>query len=152
MGEVTRDARRAKSCLVAPEAGDKVLCALDGETVYVLAVLEGRPEGTRVAVEGALDIVAQGGRVSVRSADSVDVKGGKSVSIAGPKLDVRAADGSIAIDQLGYLGKRVMAEVGKAVVAARELDSLADRVMQRARRVFRFVEEVDQTRASRRAR
>jgi uncharacterized protein DUF3540 len=147
IGDTSLGARRAKSCLVAPEPGDKVLCALDAEAVYVLSVLEGARATTRVAVEGALDIVAQGGRVSVRSSESVELGGGKAVSIAGPKLDVRAAEGSVAIDKLGFVSKLVMAEVGKAVIAAREIDSLADRIMQRARRIFRFVEEIDQTRA-----
>ncbi|WP_437568524.1 DUF3540 domain-containing protein [Sorangium sp. So ce542] len=147
LGEVSLGARRAKGCLVAPEPGDKVLCALDAEVVYVLSVLEGEGATTRVDVEGALELTARRGRVSVRGAESVDVSGGKAVSITGPKLDVRAADGSVAIDKLGFFGRLVMAEVGKAVVAARELDSLADRVVQRARRVFRLVEEIDQTRA-----
>lgn len=147
MGEAEKHARCAKSCLVAPEAGDRVLCALEGDSVYVLAVLEGTTTSTRVAVPGELDIVAQGGRMSLRSPDAVNVQGGSAISMTSPKLEMRAASGSIAIDQLMFLGKRVMAEAGKVVVAARELDTLADRVVQRAKRVFRFVEDVDQTQA-----
>jgi hypothetical protein len=34
-----RPARRAASCLISPGPGDEVLCALDGETDFILAVL-----------------------------------------------------------------------------------------------------------------
>jgi hypothetical protein len=34
-----RPARRAASCLISPSPGDEVLCALDGETAFILAVL-----------------------------------------------------------------------------------------------------------------
>ncbi|WP_438040504.1 DUF3540 domain-containing protein [Sorangium sp. So ce128] len=53
------EARRAKSCLVAPEAGDKVLCAIEPEGVYVLAVLDGRDGApTKLATDGDLEVQA----------------------------------------------------------------------------------------------
>ena len=41
LGDDRFEARRAKSCLVAPEPGDRVLCALEDDGVFVLAVREG---------------------------------------------------------------------------------------------------------------
>lgn len=141
-------ARRAKSCLVAPEIGDKVLCAFGPEGTFVLAVLEGR-EGaaTRLAADGDLHLQSQGGRVAVSAPEGVDVVSGGAVAMTSAELHVRAGKGSVAVDDLGFFGKLVRAEVAKIALAAEEVDSVLTRLTQRAKRVFRFVEEIDQTRA-----
>jgi hypothetical protein len=140
--------RRAKSCLVAPEVGDKVLCALEPEGGFVLAVLEGR-EGapTRLAADGDLHIQSRGGRVAVSSPKGVDVVTGGDLAMTSSELHVRAGKGSIAVEELGFFGRLVQAEVAKVALAAQEVDTMVTRLTQRAKRVFRFVEEIDQTRA-----
>ncbi|KYF52204.1 hypothetical protein BE08_20940 [Sorangium cellulosum] len=142
------EARRAKSCLVAPEAGDKVLCAIDPDGVYVLAVLEGR-EGapTKLAADGDLEIQARGGRLAVCASERVDIVGAREVAMTGAEVHVRAPKGSIAIQELGFFGRLVQAEVAKVALVAQEVDSRLTRLTQRVKRVFRFVEELDQTRA-----
>jgi len=141
-------ARRAKSCLVAPEAGDRVLCAATAEGVFVIAVLEGR-EGaaTKIAADGDLELSARGGRVAVCASSSVDVVAGGAVAMSGGEVHVRAKKGSIAVEELGFFGKLLQAEVSKVALVAEQVDSVVTRVTQRAKRVFRFVEEIDQTRA-----
>lgn len=142
------EARRAKSCLVAPEVGDSVLCALSPEGAFVVAVLAGR-EGasTKVGVDGDLHLQARGGRVSVCSSEGVDIVSGGDVAMTGAELHVRAKKGSIAIEELGFFGRLVQAEVARVSLVAQEVDSVLTRLTQRAKRVFRFVEEIDQTRA-----
>jgi len=147
-GSGTYQARRAKSCLVAPDLGDRVLCAVEPGGSFVLAVLEGR-EGvpTRLAADGDLHIQSRDGRVAISSPDGVDIVSGGAVAVTSAELHVRAAKGSVAIDELGFFGKLVRAEVAKVVLAAEEVDMVLTRLTQRAKRVFRFVEELDQTRA-----
>lgn len=147
-GAGTSQARRAKSCLVAPEVGDKVLCAFAPGGSFVLAVLEGR-EGvpTRLAAEGNLHIQSRDGRVAISSREGVDIVSGGAVAMTSTELHVRAGKGSIAVDELGFFGKLLRAEVAKIALAAQEVDTVLTRLTQRAKRVFRFVEEIDQTRA-----
>jgi hypothetical protein len=149
LGTGTCEARRAKSCLVAPEVGDSVLCALepDGEA-FVVAVLAGR-EGapTKLAVDGDLALQARGGRVSLCSSEGVDIVSGGAVAMTSTELHVRAKKGTMAIEELGFFGRLVQAEVAKVSLVAQEFDSVLTRLTQRAKRVFRFVEEIDQTRA-----
>ncbi|MBW2456842.1 MAG: DUF3540 domain-containing protein [Deltaproteobacteria bacterium] len=142
------EARRAKSCLVAPELGDRVLCAIEQDAVFVLAVLEGR-EGaaTRLTAEGDLRLQAPAGRVSVCSGKGVDIIAAEDVAVTTHTVNVRAKHGSVAVDELGYLGKLVRVQVGKVALFAEEIDSRMTRLTQRAKRVFRFVEDLDQTRA-----
>lgn len=142
------EARRAKSCLVAPEVGDKVLCAVDAEGAFILAVLEGR-EGARtlLAVSGDLELQARGGRASVSASEGVDIVSAGAVAVTSSELHLRARKGSVAIDELGFFGRLVRAEVTRVALVAQEVDSVLTRLTQRAKRVFRFVEEIDQTRA-----
>ena len=148
VGPETCRARRAKGCLVAPEVGDRVLCAFEAEGGFVLTVLEGR-EGapTRLTAEGDLHLQSHGGRVAVSSPSGVDVVSGGELAMTSAELHVRAARGSIAVEELGFFGRLVQAEVAKVALAAQEIDTTVTRLTQRAKRVFRFVEELDQTRA-----
>jgi Protein of unknown function (DUF3540) len=147
-GAGTWQARRAKSCLVAPEIGDAVLCASGPEGVFVLAVLRGA-EGapTRVEAEGDLHIRSREGRVALSSPEGVDLVSGGFVAVTSAEVHVRAAKGSVAVEELGYLGRLVQAEVARVALVAHEVDSALERLTLRAKRVFRFVEEIDQTRA-----
>ncbi|WP_437957665.1 DUF3540 domain-containing protein [Sorangium sp. So ce119] len=142
------EARRAKSCLVTPEVGDKVLCAIEPEGLYLLAVLEGR-EGapTKLAADGDLEVQARGGQVAICASRRVDIASGGGVAVTGTEVHVRAAKGSVAVEELGFFGRLVQAEVAKVALVAQEVDSRLTRLTQRAKRVFRFVEELDQTRA-----
>ncbi len=141
-------ARRAKSCLVAPEAGDRVLCAVEADATYVLAVLDGREgAGTRVVADGDLRLQARGGRASVSATDGVDLVSGADVSVTGADLHVRAKKGSVALEDLGFVGRVLRADVGKIALLAREVDSICTRLSTRAKRIFRFVEDLEQTRA-----
>ena len=144
----TFTAVRAKSCLLSPEPGDKVLCAIDSEGVYVIAVLAGRDNAaTTIAADGDLQLQARGGRVTVCGSAGVDIAAAGPVAVTGAEIHVQARKGSIAVEELGYLGRLVQAEVAKVAVLAQEVDSVVTRLSQRAKRVFRFVEELDQTRA-----
>ena len=149
LGTGTCEARRAKSCLVAPEVGDSVLCALEPDgAAFVVAVLAGR-EGapTKLAVDGDLALQARGGRVSLCSSEGVDIVSGGAVAMTSTELHVRAKKGTMAIEELGFFGRLVQAEVAKVSLVAQEVDSVLTRLTQRAKRVFRFVDEIDQTRA-----
>jgi Protein of unknown function (DUF3540) len=148
VGAGTWQARRAKSCLVEPGIGDTVLCASAPEGAFVLAVLQGAPGApTEIAADGDLRIEARGGRVVVTSPEGVDLVSGGRVAVTSSELDVRARRGSIAVEELGFFGRLVQAEVTKVALVAEEVDAVLTRLTQRAKRVFRFVEELDQTRA-----
>ncbi len=142
------EAKRAKSCLVAPEAGDRVLCAIEQDRVFVLAVLEGLPNAsTRLCAEGDLQVLAPNGRIAMCSSQAVDIAGAQQVVLSGGDLQLRAKTGSVAVERLGFCGRVLSAQIGKVALLAQELDTRLDRLTQRAKRVFRFVEDIEQLRA-----
>ncbi|WP_437476169.1 DUF3540 domain-containing protein [Sorangium sp. So ce1014] len=140
-------ARRAKSCLVAPDAGDRVLCAADGDQVFVLAVLEGEAGATtRIVAEGDLKVQATG-RLGLCAGDQIEIAAAREVGLFTGKLQIRAQAAAAAIEELGLVGRSLEAHLQQAVVVAERMEVRADRLVQRAKKAFRFIEALDQVRA-----
>ncbi|WP_437643697.1 DUF3540 domain-containing protein [Sorangium sp. So ce362] len=140
-------ARRAKSCLVAPDAGDRVLCVADGDQVFVLAVLEGEAGATtRIVAEGDLKVQATG-RLGLGAGDQIEIAAAREVGLFTGKLQIRAQAAAAAIEELGLVGRSLEAHLQQAVVVAERMEVRADRLVQRAKKAFRFIEALDQVRA-----
>jgi Protein of unknown function (DUF3540) len=142
-------ARRAKSCLVAPEAGDRVLVAFGKDRqAFVLAVLEGARAGATLASEGDLSVKVAG-RFDVTANDGVDLVSGGAISFVANAIKARAFEADLVLDRLAYVGRAVRAEVQAIKTIAAACDGVFERVTQRAKRSFRFVEEADTLKAGR---
>lgn len=144
-------ARRAVSCLVAPQPGDRVLFAtLPGDEHWVLAVLEhGAPQPTRIEVDGDLELRAPAGTITAAAGRGVTVTTGGEAAVLAGTVRVVARRGLAAFDELTVLAERLDAEVTKARATFTTVDTVMERLSQRAKRVYRFVEELDQLRTRR---
>ena len=142
-------ARRAVSCLVQPEPGDEVLvaCRATG-ACYVLAVLE-REAGatTRIQVEGDLQVQVPAGSFAVAAQEGVSLVSAKDTTLVSGRIDVRAVEGSVALEQLTYWGRLIRSEVEKIKLLAGSFDSVLERWSQKVKRAYRKVEQIDQLRA-----
>jgi len=142
-------ARRATSCLLEPLLGDVVLvAAAENGDCYVLAILE-RAAGVagEISYEGDLSVRGRGGRLGLVADEGVDVCSAGDVKVVSGAVHVSAAEGSVVLDQLTYLGSVVKAEIEKAKVFAKSFDSVFERLTQRVKRSYRTVEEYDQLKA-----
>lgn len=110
-------AQRATSCLVAPEDGDRVLVAWSGDEAYVTAVLE-RTEGATL----------------------------KLVMRANTDLVVNGAL-SIASRAFSLSSSRALFDVEHVDAVFGKVEAVIERVFQRVKRSYRFVEETDHVRA-----
>ncbi len=143
------EARRAVSCLVAPEVGDEVLLAAMGDgRAWILAVLE-RRAGAAIQLEADGDVAwrLRKGRFSVAAQQGLDLATAGKASVIAGELLVTAAEAVLHLDRLSYLGRLVHAEVEKVKLFAGSLDSVLDRFWQKVKRSYRFVEEADHVRA-----
>ncbi|WP_437575058.1 DUF3540 domain-containing protein [Sorangium sp. So ce887] len=147
-GEVR--ARRATSCLLEPATGDLVLLATVNGARYILAVLE-REEGapSHLVSEGDLQIRLRSGSLGLAAPDGVHVHSGKDLSMVASTFRVQAKEGHVALEVFSFLGKAVRAEVDRAKLIGRSLDSQLERLLQRVKRSYRIVEEADHVRAER---
>ncbi len=142
-------ARRAVSCLVEPEAGDRVLLATDEEgQAFVLAVLTRRPgAAVRLGAEGDVTWSLPQGRFSVAAAQGVGLATAGEASIAAATLRVTAADAALHLDEVSFLGRLVHAQVETLKLVASALDQTLERFWHRVKRSYRFVAEQDHVRA-----
>ncbi len=142
-------ARRAASCLLEPAVGDRVLVAAvaDG-SAYVLAVLE-RDAATAavLSVDGDLSLRATNGSIDLAARDAVTIASATDATVVAPRVELKALEGTVAIDELTVVGARILAEVVNVKAIAETIDSFAERISQRAKRMYRFVEELDQLKA-----
>lgn len=148
-GDTRQPARTALSCLLCPEIGDRVLVARAGAALWVLAVLERSGEGKlRVAVQGDLEVASVHGRLSLSGGQRLDLATPGPATLRAGELTLRARVARALIDDLHHAGERLVAHVGRIKLAGVALETVIERVMTRAKRSYRFVEETDQLRSA----
>lgn len=150
-GSAGYDACRAASCLLEPQEGDTVLLSIvPGRRTYIVAVLEREAEGGgRLAFQGDTELQVRNGTLVVAAADGIDLVSTAAVRVTSEELKVTTRAANVVVDQLGLVGAAVQAHVQRVKVVAETIDQAADRVVQRLKRAYRFVAEMDQTRAQR---
>ncbi len=141
------EVRRAASCLLEPALGDEVLVAHHERGSHLLAVLE-RDEETpaRLSAEGDLQIAAAG-RLSVSGAEGVDLLTPGEAVVAAGSARLSSARVDATIGALAYLGESVTAQVDRVRTVARSVETVADRLVQRLERAYRFVARSETVRA-----
>jgi hypothetical protein len=148
VGSGEYEARRAVSCLVEPELGDRVILALHAEGCHVLAVLDRDGEApTRLVAQGDLEVSAPAGRVTLAAQQGVDLVTPGEISIASGKVRVTATEASLAVETMAYIGAEVVAQLSRVKTVAKEVESVADRWVQRLERAYRFIAQSEQVRA-----
>ncbi len=144
-----RGARRAVSCLVEPEVGDRVLAATDEEgQTWVLAVLERRAGAAlRLGAEGDVAWNVPGGAFTVASRGGISLATAGVATVAAAALRVTAAEGGLHLDKVSFLGRLVEAQAETVKLVAGALDQTLERLWHRVKRSYRFVAEQDHVRA-----
>ena len=142
--------RRAASCLLAPSVGDEVLVAIvANRPAYVLAVLE-RSDATpaQLDMSGDTALRVRDGRLSI-AADGIDLLSTADTNVISKKLEVRATEARATLDEIGVFARRLLAEVSSSKWIHATLERVADRVVERVGRSYRFVEQAEHVRAER---
>jgi hypothetical protein len=141
-------ARVAFGCAVQPEQGDRVLTADDGETVWIVAVLE-RPTDlpARIFFEGDIAIMSARGDLSLHATNEINVDAGSRARIAAQEIDLHAGVAHFVLDELLQVGRRVNLYVAMLRSVGELVETFADHVLTRARHGSRFIEGSDQIRA-----
>ncbi|KYF70212.1 DUF3540 domain-containing protein [Sorangium cellulosum] len=142
------EARRAASCLLEPALGDEVLVAHHERGSHALAVLE-RDDATaaRLSVEGDLEIAAASGRLSVSGRDGVDVVTPGEAAIAAGSARLQAGRADAVVGVLSLLGDSLTAKVDRVKTVAQSVETVAERLVQRLDRAYRFIARSEVVRA-----
>jgi len=142
-------AKRAFSCVIQPEAGDKVMLSRDAKNqAHILAIIE-RVVGNTATLgfDGDLNLHSKNGKVSVTAGESINIAAAKKVTLFAEHTDIIAKKALINIEELSAVGKELNSHIGRVKVFAHSIDTVADRVTQYLKNSFRIIDGVDQTRA-----
>jgi hypothetical protein len=140
-------ARRATSCLVDPVVGDRVLCAEEEGGGFVLAILERATDApTVIATTGDLELAPRG-KLTVTAPTGVHVATAREMTLTSTSLEVVTEQASVVWKALQVAGRTLRAEVARLEVVSEESTSITGRLMQRAKRAFRVVDQVETLRA-----
>ncbi len=141
-------AQRATMCLVEPQIGDHVLVATLPTATFVMGVLSRDEQApAKLSFDGDVDFAVRSGRLRVAAQEGVDVATPGDGTIDAQRLSVRAEEGDVIMGKLRMIGSVVEAKIGKLSTVAETVDAFAERFVQRVKRYYRLVEEMDQVRA-----
>lgn len=133
-------ARRAASCLLDPQAGDRVWMAGDlEEGLYITAILArdaGAPVHLRLPPGSSLGSTA--GSLSLR-ADNLE--------LVGRTLSVQAESAALCAQTVTGVGREATWSFGRVKLICNVLESFADRVVQFSRWSQRTIDGPDQVRS-----
>ena len=142
-------ARKADGCLLRPEPGDVALLWDGGsEGCYILNVLVKSGTESRVDFTGDATIRIDAGTLRIQAPDLV-MDGEKTASLCAPEITVTAVKGNASFYAFSFLAKVCTAKMEKASAVIRTLDATIDRITERVRNSFRWIENAEQVRAGR---
>ena len=148
-GGARQPCRRAFSCLVAPEPGDRVLVShADPEHAYVLAILERFGTGdVRIRIDGDL-LLESTSSVRLRAAQHIHLHGERELQLHGDRLELAANEAELSADTASFHCGELQGRFGALRVIGKTLESVFDRVVQISKTSFRTIETVDHLRAA----
>jgi hypothetical protein len=144
-------ALRADSCLVEPDCGDSVLVSAGGgnATAYVLAVLtRATPDCAELSLPGSVKLHANQGSLRIE-AQQIQLNAVEQVAIGAPRLSAEALTTELNFDRMNVSIRETHARFGVVRSLAHQVTSTVNRLVQKVHNSFRWIEDVDETRAGR---
>lgn len=147
-GAARMPASVAVSCLVVPEPGDLVMIGRTPDRLFILSVLERRSgQPVRLLAQGDVEIGAVDGRLSLLGAKGVEITTPGTLGMTAGEVSVQGRRGRVTLQELAWVGRSLAAHVGRVRVVGEAIETLVDRLLSRAKRSYRFVEEGEHLRA-----
>ena len=143
-GDHCFQAHLAFSCLVHPEAGDKVSYLHDDQGIaYITHVLHRDSRNMSMKIPGNLDIQADHGQLTFAASERLNMISGQSCSLAAKKLHAMAEEGNFSITRARASGESLDSTIKEISIIANSVSTVADLLMQRVRNSVRSVEVLD---------
>ncbi len=132
--------QKADGCLLDPEIDDLVLVTHGGRAGgFILCVLVKEGEVSRLTVKGEARL----------NAEEFTLAADRKATVEAPEVVLEGGSGELSFLGLNVNTSVIQAKAQKAVVTIRRLEVLLDRLTQRMRNCFRWVENLDQVKAGR---
>jgi hypothetical protein len=142
-------AKKSVSCLIEPLISDEVLLLSthNGKT-YILGVLEReRDVQSDIIFEGDVLVKVKNGDLGF-VAQKLDLKG-NDIDLASKNLDIRSLRGKASIRDFTFLGRVFRGNINAVSIISKTMNSITERLTQKARQSYRWIEGLEQTEAGR---
>ena len=140
--------KRSFSCLVEPMPGDTVLVSRAVSGCYILAILERHgDQHACLAFEGDADLRLKQGRLRVAAQEGIDLVTAKDTALFSPELSINSVQADVSIQNLSFFGTFLQGQIERIKLIGQACDSIFERVSQRVKRCYRWVDELDQLKA-----
>ncbi len=142
-------ARLAFSCLVRPQADDRVLCARDADGAYfILAIIE-RPGAQHMTLGFPADVTleAENGAVRMMTGESMTLAAADRITCLSDRVVHRGREAVIAYDEITAKGTRVQAAFKTISVISDLVNTMARQLIERVKNYVRRTEDYDQVNA-----
>lgn len=141
--------KKAASCLIQPEKGDKVLFAAGiDDNCYILSILEKHvPGANRIILDGNTKLICENGKIDLASQDGISFTTAGTIDLVSSKIALVADLGEIFISRLTFIGSFLQSQVAKIKLVAGTLEHFADNYRQKVKKSYRTVEDFDHLKA-----
>ncbi|PQV48783.1 DUF3540 domain-containing protein [Paraburkholderia sp. BL21I4N1] len=141
--------RRAFSCLIAPEIGDRVVVShVEPQRPHVLAILN-RPHGRNacIRVDGDL-LLESSGHIHIRAEQGLQLHTSDDLGLRGKRLALDSDEATFIARKASIDCVELEGRAGALRLIGKSLESVFERVVQIAKASFRTVETVDHLRCA----
>jgi hypothetical protein len=134
-------ARRAAGCLLEPAAGDRVWFVSEGQSCFIIAVLE-RADDAAVAKLGV-----ERGRLLVEATDGLELRSAAEIAITSDDLRVQSRRARMVFAELSAVVRSLFTHATRSTFVAKVIETITDRLTQSSKTSLRCVAEIDQLQA-----
>jgi len=142
-------AKKSVSCLVEPVLGDTVLISLTpSEHAYILGILERENERpVSLVFDGDVALRSRDGRLQLAAQEGIDLVTAGDTALVSPELSVNSVQADVSIQYVSFFGTFLQGQIERMKLIGQTCDSVFERVSQRAKRCYRWVDEVEHLKA-----
>ncbi len=147
-GTGTYKARKAFSCLVVPEIGDRVLSVLlPSGNSSILAILERKQsQTTRLRFDGDVDI-SSSRSIRMFASKSLDACSGDAMNFDSKEFSLRSKMVSLLFDRLNATGSEANQNINKVKILTKSIETVSETSRQVTRYAFRLVSGLESVNA-----
>jgi hypothetical protein len=144
------------SVTVTERQGEERIEVRDAEARLVFAIEPATGRVTLSATSGSLALAAPNGDIELAAGGTVRCRGSaveldasESARLTSNELRIGAREADVGIAELRYAGDRLRAKLDQAKLTLGRLETVTERLFERAKKVFRQVEDLHQLKAGR---
>lgn len=135
----------AFSCLVTPEAGDRVLINACLNESHIIAIIERKhANDMKLAFPGNVAMEAKAGDINLTTANKISLTSAQSTQISSATLAVNVLNANVRAEKLSISGDSVTSQWRDVTSISDAMNLIVERMSQRFKNSFKQVEGVEQ--------